>query len=193
MNTAIRSFPLVILMIVAAAAAGFGASHFSDAGVIDRLASERDQAQDCRRSGSSVGPCPVIYRNTRIVWRDRVEILRAPDSKQAAQIASLSTDLASARGRIGDLQTTLLALERRQSEALWRRAASGYAVQNGTIGHPYRTSAKCAPGNVVFYEAAPSAGTWGVRASGDPNVCYVRAGITIHGSGVGFPTRQSRS
>jgi hypothetical protein len=193
MKTAKGSLPLLILMLVAAAAAGFGASHFRDIDMIDRLTSERDQAQDCRRSGSSVRPCPVVYRNTRMVWRDKVEIVAAPDSKQAARIARLSTELASARGRIGDLQTTLLALDRRRSDAMWRRATGGFTVQNGTIGHPYRTSSRCPPGYAVFYEAAPSAGTWGVRASGDPNVCYVRAGLTMHGGGAGFQTTQNRS
>ncbi|HEX4077972.1 MAG TPA: hypothetical protein VHX61_03740 [Rhizomicrobium sp.] len=193
MKTAKWSFPLLILMLVAAAAIGFGASRFRDIGTMDRLTSERDLAQDCRRSGSSVRPCPVLYRNTRIVWRDKVEIVPAPDSKRAAQIARLSTELASARGRLGDLQTAMLARDRRRSDALWRRATRGYPLQNGTIGHPYRTSAKCAPGYVVFYEAPPSFGNMGVRSSGDPNVCYVRAGIGIHGNGVGFQRTQSRS
>lgn len=164
----------LIFALFATAAIGFGASRFQDRSTIDTLISERDLARDCRQSGSSLPPCPVVYRNTKIVWRKAIEKVPTADLKQARELAQLSDELASARQRIRDLQTANRALDRLRYGAMRRVAGAGYAVQNGSVKHPYASWTRCPPGSVAVYEASVSGGNAGSRFSGDPNVCYVR-------------------
>jgi len=161
------SIPIFIVAALAACAAGFGASRFLDNGAIEKLATDRDQALDCRHSGSTLPPCPVEYRNTRIVWREKVEMRPVPDPEQAARITSLSADLA-------DSQRIVRELERRLAVRWATRPAGYHYPQNGSMAHPYNTSGRCPAGMTVEYVAvSPPRGMFG-RTSGDPNVCYVR-------------------
>jgi len=155
--------PTVVLTALGAGAVGFGASHLRDGRAIERLTAERDLARDCRRSGAAVAPCPVVYRNARIAWRDRIQTVQAPDEKQAERIAVLSAELARARRTIRDF-------DRRWMRP---RVAGTYGWQNGTRQHPYSTDARCPAGSVVVYDAGLSSGGVGGRYPGDPNVCYV--------------------
>jgi hypothetical protein len=161
------SIPIFILAALAAAAIGFGASRVLDNATMAKLAADRDQARNCRHSGSALPPCPVEYRNTRIVWREKVETTPVPDPKQAERITSLSADLA-------DAQRTMSELKRRLA-ARWAPGPSVYYyLQNGTMAHPYATSDRCPPEAAVMYVAAQSSRIMPGRRSGDPNVCYVR-------------------
>ena len=155
--------PALLLTAVAAGAIGFGVSHEWDNRAIQKLTADRNLARDCRRSGATVAPCPVIYRNTRIEWRDRIQTVQTRDPKQAEQIASLSAELAGAR-------RTVRNLERRRT---WPRAIAAYAWQNGTMQRPYYTDERCPLGSVVVYDAGLSTRSMASRHSGDPNVCYV--------------------
>jgi hypothetical protein len=156
-----KSFiPALVFTAVAAAGIGFGASHVRDNRAIKTLAAERDLARDCRHSGVSLSPCPVVYRNTRLEWRDRIETVQTPDRRQAERIASLSVELARVRRTVRDL-------ERRR---MWPPRMAAYGWQNGTMQHPYSTDERCPAGSVVVYD---SAGGLGNRHSGDPSVCYV--------------------
>src|ERR1700731_1581461 len=94
----------LIITALAAASIGFGASHFWDAGTMQKLNADRTKALDCRRSRSGVPPCPVIYKNTRIEWRDKIETVQTPERKQADRIGSLSAELARARRTIHALE-----------------------------------------------------------------------------------------
>jgi len=166
--TKIWFLPALALSSIAAAAIGFGASHVREGRAMDRLKVERDLALDCRHAGKSVAPCPVIYRNTRIVWRDRVETVPTPDRKQTERIAYLSADLARAR-------RTILALEHARTPGRAPRITAGYMMQNGSMEHPYNASTRCPAGSVVLYDAGLSGGS--LRRSGDPDVCYVRKSL----------------
>ena len=167
--------PVLLLVAVAAGAAGFGASYFRDNRVIERLTSERDVARDCRQSGATVAPCPVVYRNTKTVWRDRIETVRAPDPQQGARIAALSTELVHARRTIRNLERPRMRL----------RASIGYAVQNGTMLHPYNAADRCPAGSVIVYDASLAGRRFANR--GDPNVCYVV--MTLHRLALSSPRR----
>lgn len=163
-----RTFILaIILSALAAAAIGFGASRVLDNGAMEKLAADRDRAQDCRHSGATLPPCPVEYRNTKIVWRTQVETQPVPDPAQTERIAVLSADLAAAQRTIRDLQGRLAA---RRAQ----RPAVNYYFQNGSMAHPYYTADRCPPGTAVEYAVAPSARSMIRGRSGDPNVCYVR-------------------
>jgi hypothetical protein len=154
-----RFIPALLFTAVAAAGIGFAASHVWDSRIEKKVAAERDLARDCRRTGATAAPCPVIYRNTKIEWRDRIQTVRTPDPKQAARIAALSAELAKMRRDVRNL-------ERRRT---WPRAIAAYGWQNGTMQHPYNTDERCPAGSVVVYDA----GGLGSRQSGDPSVCYV--------------------
>jgi hypothetical protein len=156
-----RILPILLLVAVAAGAAGFGASYFRDNRVIQRLTAERDVARDCRQSGATVAPCPVVYRNTQTVWRDRVETVRAPDPKQGMRIVALSAELAHDRRTIRNLE----------HPRIRPRASAGYGVQNGTILHPYNTADRCPAGSSIVYDTSLAGRRFANR--GDPNVCYV--------------------
>jgi hypothetical protein len=157
----------IILSALTAAAIGFGAARFLDNGIREKLAADRDRAQDCRRSGAMLPPCPVEYRNTRIVWRTKIETTPVPDPAQSERIARLSADLADAQRTIRDLEGRLAA---RRAQ----RPAVNYYFQNGSMAHPYYTADRCPAGTAVVYAAAPSARSMIRGRSGDPNVCYVR-------------------
>ena len=159
--------PALALSILAAASIGFGASHYWDGRAMETLTADRNTALDCRRSGATVAPCPVIYKNTRIVWRDKIETVSTPDRKQAGRIAQLSAALSHA-------QRTIRALARARMADRTRRMTVAYSVQNGSMNHPFNTYDRCPAGSVVLYDADFSARTAAVRTSGDPNVCYVR-------------------
>jgi hypothetical protein len=163
-----RLFPALILTALAAGAAGFGASHFWENPAIQKLVAERDEARDCRRSGKTVRPCPVLYRNTRIEWRDRVRTVETADRKQSRRIARLSADLAQARLTIRHLQYL------RNGDRMLRTAAV-LTLQNGSMQHPYTRSDRCPAGTVVMYDAGLASAGVAARRSGDPGVCYVRA------------------
>jgi hypothetical protein len=160
------AFPFLILLVVAAAGAGFAVSHIRDASRMHSLKAARDLAFDCRKSGKTEPPCPVVYRNTRIEWRDRVQTVTAPDKRQAARIASLSGELAQARRRIH-------ALESSRHSAVFRATAAN-AIQNGSLQHPYINDDRCPSGTVAVYDSGLSGTGMSVRRFGDPNVCYVR-------------------
>jgi hypothetical protein len=162
------AFVAFVLTALAAGAIGFGASRFLDNGLMKGLEADRDRARDCRRSGATLPPCPVEYRNTRIEWRDKIETKPTPDPKQAERIDVLSADLADAQRRIGDLEHRL--------SARWAPRVAGYYyyLQNGSMAHPYARSDRCPAGTEVVYEATPSPGSMLSRRSGDPDVCYVR-------------------
>lgn len=130
---------------------------------MEKLTAEREAARDCRRTGATVAPCPVLYRNTRIEWRDRIETVRIPDPKQAARAAVLSARLASAR-------RTIRNLERRRATL---RVTAALAWQNGTRQYPYTTDERCPAGSVVVYDGGLGAIAVAGRYSGDPGVCYV--------------------
>jgi hypothetical protein len=166
-------FPALILTALAAASIGFGASHVWDRSAMQRLEAERNTALDCRHAGAGVPPCPVIYKNTKIEWRDKFETVQTPDRKQAERIGSLTADLARAR-------RTIHALERARTAARALRATAAYTIQNGSMEHPYNTSNRCPTESVVLYDAGLSSGNT-TRRSGDPNVCYVRA--RLHNNG----------
>jgi hypothetical protein len=155
-----------MIAAVAAAGLGFGASYLFDSRTMNTLKAERDAALDCRHAGETVAPCPVQYRNTRIVWQDRIRTVQAPDRRQAERIAKLSAQLERARLTIHKLEFIRIARA--------RRATGAYFVQNGSMEHPYNTYEKCPPGSVAVYDAALAFGGNGGRRSGDPNVCYVR-------------------
>src|SRR5579862_2556718 len=121
--------PALLFVALAAGAAGFGASHLWDNRAIQKLTTERNAARDCRRTGSAAPPCPVIYRNTRIEWHDRIRTVETPDPKQAARIGSLSAELA-------DAHRTIRGLERRRTQ----HVALAYGWQNGTRQYPYNRS-----------------------------------------------------
>lgn len=168
-----RFIPAVILTAVAAAGIGFAASHVWDGRTAEKLTAERDQARDCRRTGATAAPCPVIYRNTKIEWRDRIETVQKPDRRQAERITYLSAALAYA-------QRTIRNLERRRT---WLPATTpAYPWQNGTMQHPYNTDAHCPAGSAVIYEAGISTS----RRFGDPNVCYV---VKLHRLALTSPHR----
>ena len=154
-----------ILTAVAAAGAGFAASHFADSRAVESLKTDLDRARDCRQAGSAIAPCPVRYKSTRIEWRDRTVAVETPDRKQSARIAALSAELADARQTIRDL-------ERRRAWRNTPRANVAWWLQNGTISHPYNTDERCPAGAVVAFEAADGPAN---RRSGDPSVCYVRS------------------
>jgi len=160
-------FPALVLTALAAACAGFGASHFLTSGAMAKLKADRDAALDCRRSGANIPPCPVIYRNTRIEWRDRIQTVSAPDRKQTQRIAYLSAELERAGRTIRRLEHPRRGL----------RTAVAYGWQNGTMMHPYVTYDRCPPGSVVMYDAGLSGSTAATRHSGDPAVCYVRTSL----------------
>lgn len=153
--------PILLLVAVAAGAAGFAASYFRDNRAIERLTAERDAARDCRQSGATAAPCPVVYRNTKTVWRDRVETVRTPDPKQSLRIAALSAELAHDRRTIHNLERPRIR----------PRGPVGYAVQNGTMLHPYNTADRCPAGSAIVYDASLAGRRFANR--GDPNVCYV--------------------
>ncbi|HEX4158029.1 MAG TPA: hypothetical protein VHY79_06110 [Rhizomicrobium sp.] len=159
--------PIFILAALTSAAIGFGASHVLDTGTMAKLAADRDQARNCRHSASTIPPCPVEYRNTRIVWREKVVTTRVPDPRQAERITSLSADLA-------DAQRSIRELERRLTVRWAPRPAVYYYLQNGTMAHPYATSDRCPAEATVMYVAQQSLRSMPRRHSGDPNVCYVR-------------------
>jgi len=163
--------PALVLTALAAGSIGFGASYLRDTSAIETLRADRDMARDCRRSGANVRPCPVLYRNTRIVWQDRIRTIKTPDRKQAARIGFLSTQLARAR-------RTIHRLESWESRVREPRATGAYALQNGSMGHPYNTSERCPSGAVVVYDAGLSAGSNALRRSGNPDVCYVRTQLS---------------
>jgi len=154
-----RVFPALVLTAVAAAGIGFAASHVWDGRIEKKLTAERDLARDCRRTGATTAPCPVIYRNTKIEWHDRIQTVRTADPTQAARIASLSAELANMRRSVRNF-------ERRRPGP---RAIAAYGWQNGTMQHPYNSDERCPAGSVVVY----GAGGLGSRQSGDPGVCYV--------------------
>ncbi|HLY07195.1 MAG TPA: hypothetical protein VKR31_15725 [Rhizomicrobium sp.] len=156
-------FPALALTAVIAAGIGFGATHFWDNRAIQKLTAERDEARDCRRSGTTVAPCPVAYRGTRIEWRDRIRTVETPDPKKSARIAVLSAELVRAHRAIAGL-------ERRKMR---QRVASAYGWQNGTRQYPYNTDERCPTGSVVVYDPGLSATGAARRHSGDPGVCYV--------------------
>jgi hypothetical protein len=159
--------PALILATVAAAAIGFGAARYFDNRIIGKLQADTDRALDCRRSGATLPPCPVEYRNTRIVWREKVETRPMADPKQAERNAALTADLADAQRIIRDLEGRLAA--RRAP-----RPTINYFLQNGSIAHPYYTADRCPSGTAVVYSATPSSRSMAGGRSGDPNVCYVR-------------------
>lgn len=156
-------FPALVLTAITAAAAGFAGSRLWDDRAIEKLKADRDLAWDCRHSGKDVSPCPVLYRNTRIEWRDRIQTVSAPDRKQARRIVSLSAELENALRKIRDLERAPTRI----------RTTAVYGKQNGTIMHPYTTDDHCPPGSVVVFDA----GSRAVWHSGDPNVCYVRTSL----------------
>lgn len=159
-----------ILTALIAAAISYGAAHFFDNRIVEKLKAERDQARDCRLSSSALPPCPVEYRNTRIVWQTKVETRPTPDPKQAERITALSADLADAQRTIRDLRDRL-ALPHAPPSAF------NYYLQNGSMAHPYNTADHCPAGATVVYAAAPSTWSRTGRRSGDPNVCYVRIAL----------------
>ena len=152
--------PAIVLTALAAGGIGFGASYVWENRAIEKVTAERDAARNCRHTAATLPPCPVIYRNTRIEWQDRIKTVQTPDPRQATRIAALSAELADARHTIRNLA-------RRQR---WLRPARAYAWQNGTMQYPYYTDDRCPSGSVVVYDAGLSAMA---RHSGDPNVCYV--------------------
>ena len=170
-----RTFLLAFILAALAAVAGFGASRYLDNGIIERLAADRDRASDCRHSGSTLPPCPVEYRNTKIVWRTQIETRPIPDPAQAERVAMLSTDLA-------DAQRTIRDLEGRLTVRRTQRPAADTYFQNGSLEHPYYTANRCPAGTAVEYAVPPSARSMIRGRSGDPNVCYVRIG-SRRGSG----------
>lgn len=155
--------PVLLLSVLAAGAVGYVATRISDQRTIERLTTERDTARDCRRSGASVAPCPVVYRNTKIEWHDRIQTVQTPDPQQSARIAALSAELASAHRAIRNLA-------RRQ---LRPRIALARGWQNGTRQYPYNTDERCPAGSVIVYDTGLSGGGNAGRYSGDPDVCYV--------------------
>lgn len=161
----IRSWivPILFLTAMAAGGAGYVATRISDQRAIEKLTTERDAARDCRRSGASLAPCPVVYRNTRIEWRDRIRTVQTRDPRQSARIADLSAELAGAH-------RTIRNLVRRQ---LRPRVALAYGWQNGTRQYPYNTDERCPAGSVIVYDTGLSGGGNLRRYSGDPDVCYV--------------------
>ena len=171
MRTKNWGFATLVLAALAAGGIGFGAAHFWDSRALEQLRVDRDLARDCRRSGANLPSCPVIYRNTRIEWRDRVQTVTAPDRKQAEQIAVLSAALARARQTIRNLKHP-----RRMF-----RATPIYALQNGSMQHPYNTYDRCPAGSVVVYDADLSVGNLARRRSGSPDVCYVRTSLRNDG------------
>ena len=169
-----RFIPAVFLTAVAAGGIGFAASHVWDSRTAEKLTVERDQARDCRRTGATAAPCPVIYRNTKIEWRDRIETVQKPDPRQTSRITFLSAALDHA-------QRTIRNLERRRT---WVPAtALAYPWQNGTMQHPYTADAHCPAGSAVIYEAGFSGAS---RHFGDPNVCYV---LKLHRLALTSPSR----
>ena len=163
MNRPIRFFAALTLAAVAAAGIGFAVSREWDSRAIEKVTAERDAARDCRQAGKTVAPCPVIYRNTRVEWRERIETVQTPDRRQATRVAALSAELAGVRRALRNL-------ERRQTR---QRMTAAYGRQNGTRQYPYYTDERCPPGSVVVYDAGLSANGSASRHSGDPNVCYV--------------------
>jgi hypothetical protein len=161
------SISVFVLTALAAAAIGFGASRFVDMSAMKTLEADRDQARDCRRSGATLPPCPVEFKNTRIEWREKIETKSTPDPQQTERIAVLSAAL-------DDAQRTIRDLERRRSVAWTPRTGYYYYLQNGSMAHPYATSDRCPAGTAVVYEAVPSPGSMMSRRSGDPDACYVR-------------------
>lgn len=158
-----RFLSALVLAVLAAGAVGYAASHFLDLGEMKKLEADRAAALDCRLSDATVRPCPVIYKNTRIEWRERVVTAPAPDRKQTERIAVLGAELARAR-------ITIHVLERARNYDGTPRTLGPYVVvQNGSMRHPYNTYDRCPAGTVAVYDATPLA-----HNSGDPNVCYVR-------------------
>lgn len=151
------------LTAIVAAGIGFGATHVWDNRIIQNVTAERDAARDCRRTGATAAPCPVVYRNTKIEWRDRFLTVQIDNPKQAARIAALSADLAHARRAIAHL-------EHRQTQ---QRVAFISGWQNGTRQYPYNTDDRCPAGSVVVYDSGLAATGTARRHSGDPDVCYV--------------------
>ena len=156
-------FPALVATVVVAGAAGFGATHIWDNRALEKVTAERDAARDCRQSGATLSPCPVVYRNTKIEWRDRIETVQTRDPRQAARIASLSSELAGARRTIRDLQ-------RRPARP---RLVAASGRQNGTRQYPYYSDERCPAGSVVVYDSGLSATAIARRHAGDPDVCYV--------------------
>ena len=118
---------------------GYDASHLLDNGIIKKIEAARDQARDCRLSGSALHPCPVEYRNTRIVWQTKVETKTTPDPRQAERIRALSANLADAQHTIRDLEGRL-AFQRTTPSAF------NYYLQNGSMAHPYNSADHCPAG-----------------------------------------------
>ncbi|HEX3429607.1 MAG TPA: hypothetical protein VHT03_01870 [Rhizomicrobium sp.] len=156
-------FPALVLTAVAAAGIGFAASHLWDHGAMAKLEADRDLAWNCRHAGKEISPCPVLYRNTRIEWRDKIQTVATPDRRQAVRIASLSRELAQAQRTIRDLERPRRSM----------RTAAVTGRQDGTIMHPYTTDDHCPAGSVVVYDA----GSRAIWHSGDPNVCYARTNL----------------
>lgn len=131
---------------------------------MEKLTAEREAARDCRRAGATVAPCPVVYRNTRIEWRDRIETVRTPDPRQAARVAALSAELYNARRTIRNLE---------RGRTMTQSVSGALAWQNGTRQFPYNTDERCPAGSVVIYDGGLGAIAVARRHSGDPGVCYV--------------------
>ena len=159
------TLPVFLFAVLAAAAAGFGVSNVLDRSMTETLKADLEFARDCRKSGATLPPCPVEYKNTRIEWREKIETVQTPDPKQSRRIAALTEDLADARQTVRDL-------ERRRVPARAPRLTGAWWLQNGTISRPFNTDDRCAVGTVIVYEAAPAARS--AARTGDPNVCYVR-------------------
>lgn len=161
------SVPVFILTVAATAALGFALAHFPDKFALEKLAADRDRARDCRHSDSTLPPCPVEYRNTKIVWREKTVATPVPDPHQARRIAALSAELADARRSVREL-------EQRQAAGEAARPAVYNYLQNGSMARPYATSDRCPSGATVVYVAANYQRNMTGRRLGDPNVCYVR-------------------
>ena len=170
--------PALAFTALVAAGVGFGATHVWDNRVIQKVSAERDAARNCRRAGATIAPCPVVYRNTKIEWRDRVQTVQIDNPKQAARIAALSGDLAHARRAI-------VHLERRQTQ---KRVAFVAGWQNGTRQYPYNTDERCPYGSVVVYDSGLVTTGAARRHSGDPNVCYVLT--RLHRVALAMPPRR---
>jgi hypothetical protein len=188
------SFSAMMVAALAALFIGLAAAHFWDGGAMQKLTAERDLARDCRQSGASLPSCPVVYRNTKIEWRDKVETVQTPDPQQTKRVALLSGELDSAQRRIRDLEIRIYNFYRARNWNASRRGRGVYAFQNGTIEYPYYSDARCPRGSVAFYDVDFSSGTNRTRFSGDPSVCYVRT--RIHDSrehlGALFPAGDQR-